>query len=59
MIDDIMEKVKYDNMKRTVEDRTKWICRRKQQMDIACQEPPSSSSSSFYFLLYHTTGLID
>jgi len=29
-----MEKEKYENMKRTAEDRTRWILRRKQQMDV-------------------------
>jgi len=31
MIDDTAENEKYGNMKRTVDDRTRWIWRRKQQ----------------------------
>jgi len=29
MIDDIMEKKKYENMERTAEDWTRWVWRRK------------------------------
>ena len=39
MIDDIMDKEKYGNLKRTAEDRTRWIGRRKQEKDVTCQEP--------------------
>jgi len=38
MINDIMEKEKYVNMKRTAGDRTRWIERSKQQKDVTCQE---------------------
>ena len=37
MIDDIMDKEKYGTLKRTAEDRTRWIGRRKQQTDITCR----------------------
>jgi len=34
MIDDVVEKKKYDNISRTAEKRTRCICWRKQQMDL-------------------------
>jgi len=43
MLDDIMEKEKYDNMKRTAEDRTRWSKRiRKHELDVTCQEPATT-----------------
>ena len=42
MIDEIMDKEKCDNLKRTAEDRTRWIGRRKQQTDVTCQEPATT-----------------
>jgi len=43
MMDYIMEKEKYDNMKRTAENRTRWSNRlRKHQLDVSCQEPATT-----------------
>ena len=44
IIDDVAEEQKYDNMKRTAEDRTKWIGKRKQQTDVTCQEPQPATT---------------
>jgi len=42
-LDEIMEKEKYDNMKRTAEDRTRWSERlRKHQLDVTCHESAST-----------------
>jgi len=41
MVDDIMGKENYVIMKRTAEDRTRWIARRQQQKNDACQKPAS------------------
>jgi len=38
MINDIMGKENYIIMTRTAEDRTRWIARRQQQKDDACQK---------------------
>jgi len=37
MLDDIVEKEKYDNVKSTAEDRTRWRIK-KHQLDVKCQE---------------------
>ena len=42
MIDDIMGKEKYVIMKRTAEDRTRWIVRCQKQKDATCQEPANT-----------------
>jgi len=39
MIDDIMEKLSYEDMKRSAEDRNRWKWRRQQLNDDACQQP--------------------
>jgi len=41
MIDNIMGKKNYVIMKRTAEDRTRWIARRQQQKDDECQKHAS------------------
>jgi len=41
MIDDIMGKENYVSIKRTAEDWTRWIARRQQHKDDACQQPAS------------------
>jgi len=41
MTDNITGKENYVIMKRTTEDQTRWIVRRQQQKDDACQKPAS------------------
>jgi len=41
MIDNIMGNENYVSMKRIAKDQIRWIARRQQQKDNACQKPAS------------------